>query len=118
MINHEKIRTIQTDIYNHFYLSIKDYPPGEASWKKILAMGSEFADKHQDRVAEILVLAYENILEHEWKEQEKAKDNRPHMCCLCGKEIKEGEQWESVKARGKREKYFHRKCVNMKKTLK
>lgn len=70
MINHGKIRTIQTDIYNNFYLKIKDIEPTEDSWVKIIELGKYFAGKYRnDRIAEILIIAYEDIIEQEWSQE-------------------------------------------------
>lgn len=70
MINHEKIRTIQTDIYNNFYLKIKDMESTEDSWVKIIERGKYFTGKYRnDRIAEILIIAYEDIIEQEWNQK-------------------------------------------------
>lgn len=70
MINHGKIRSIQTDIYNNFYLKIKDMEPTEDSWAKIIERGKFFAGKYRnDKIAEILIIAYEDIIEQEWSQK-------------------------------------------------
>lgn len=78
MVNHEKIRGIQADLYNNFYLKIKNMRQEEESWKTIINLGTKFADKYKnERVAEILVMAYEDIIEAEWENGSSQKQIKP-----------------------------------------
>lgn len=57
MVNHKKIRDISSDIYNHFYLTIKDMD--SKRWNEIDRLTQEYDTKHDgDEFARDLIRAY------------------------------------------------------------
>lgn len=86
---HEKIRNITNDVYNKFYLSVKQATGSEEDWNTlIIGQAKEIADKYGgDRFCKDLLLAFENELERNWTERKeldcknrtKPQDKNKHL---------------------------------------
>lgn len=64
MVDHEKIKSITNDVYNRFYLAIKNLDLSYESWEKIISLSNEVAGKHNDdRLCKDLLLAYTDEFE-------------------------------------------------------
>jgi hypothetical protein len=57
MVDHEKIRAVSSDVYNHFYLTIKEMDG--TRWNEIDTLTKEYDAKHNgDEFARDLIRAY------------------------------------------------------------
>jgi len=59
MVDHQKIKAITNDIYNQFYLKIKDLDNTNENWELIVKLSDSFAEKYNyDPFCKDLIVAY------------------------------------------------------------
>jgi len=70
--NHERIKKITNDVYNGFYLKIKDMKNTDEDWQRSIDLGNEIAvGNSKDEFCKKLILLYLDEVEKGLKEASK-----------------------------------------------
>jgi len=68
MNNHERIKKITNDVYNGFYLKVKDMENTDEDWQRLIDLSNELSEKNEkDEFCKKLIMLYESEIDKELK---------------------------------------------------
>jgi hypothetical protein len=66
--NHERIKKITNDVYNGFYLKVKDMENTDEDWQRLIDLSNELSEKNEkDEFCKKLIMLYESEIDKELK---------------------------------------------------